>query len=76
MYIVLEIWEPTPGETPQTISYPKATKDEAMSSYHYILHQAAISSHYQHGAIIMESDGRYIARECYTHYNQGSDSND
>lgn len=67
MLIVLEVWEPTQGGTPQTVTYTKETKEEAMSSYHYILSQAAVSQHYKHGAIVMTTDGKYLARESYMH---------
>lgn len=67
MYIVLEIWEPTAGEIPQTMTYPKETQNEAMSSYHYLLSQAAVSQYYRHGAIVMTTDGRYLARESFEH---------
>ena len=73
MLIVLELWEPTPGATPQTMTYPKETKSEAMSSYHYILSQAAVSQHYRHGAIVMTTDGKYLARESYTHIPEGGE---
>lgn len=76
MFIVLEIWEPMYGETPQTMTYPKETKDEAMSSYHYILSQAALSQHYRHGAIVMTTDGRYLARESYEHSHEEEIEND
>ncbi len=66
-YLVIEIWEPTDGATPQTITYPKETKDEAFSTFHYILYQAAVSSHYRHGAVLMEPDGKYLGRESYVH---------
>jgi len=67
MFLVLEIWEPTEGAEPQTIAYPRATENEAMSSYHIILSQAAVSQHFRHGAIIMRPDGKYIDRQSFTH---------
>lgn len=67
MYIVLEIWQPTPQEMLQTTSYSKSTRDEAMATYHYILHEAAVSSYYKHGAIVIDAEGQYIARESFTH---------
>ena len=67
MLIVLELWEPTQGATPQTITYPRETQYEAMSSYHLILSQAAVSKHYRHGAIVMQTDGKYLARESFLH---------
>lgn len=67
MFIVLEFWTTEKDAQPQTISYMKETKDEAMSSYHLVLHQAAVSQHLKHGAIIMDDEGRYLARECFIH---------
>ena len=67
MFLVLEIWEPTEGAEPQTVTYPRATENEAMSSYHIILSQAAVSQHFRHGAIIMRPDGKYIDRQSFTH---------
>lgn len=74
MLIVLEFWETTEGATPQTMTYPKETQNEAMSSYHYILSQASVSQHYKHGALVMNTDGKYLARESYTH--TGGENND
>ena len=67
MFTVIEFWTEEVGSVQQTISYAKEYNDEAMSSYHYILHQAAVSTHYKHGALIMDDEGRYLARECFVH---------
>lgn len=67
MYIILEIQEAASGSIPNTITYTAETMDEAMSKYHYILHYASVSNLLRHGAIIMTTDGKYIARECYKH---------
>lgn len=67
MYIVIEFWTTEQGVTPQTVTYPRETKNEAMSTYHYILHQASVSTHYKYGALVMDDEGRYLARECYAH---------
>lgn len=77
MYIIIEIQEQTEGGTPNTISYTATTLDEAMSKYHYILHYAAVSELFRHGAVIMSTDGKYIARESYKHanVNTGGDDN-
>ena len=74
MLIVLELWEPTHGATPQTTTYPRETEDEAFSTYHYILYQAAVSQHYKHTAIIMKTDGTYLGRESYTHIPEESET--
>lgn len=67
MFIVLEIAEHTQGEAPVVVNYPKETENEAMSSYHLILSQASVSEYYIHTAIVMTTDGKYIARESYKH---------
>ena len=67
MYIILEIQESAAGSIPNTITYTAETMDEAMSKYHYVLHYASVSNLFRHGAIIMTTDGKYIARECYKH---------
>lgn len=67
MYTVIEFWRETSEATMQTINYAKATRDEAMSSYHYILYQAGVSSHYKHGAVCIDDEGRTVARDCYFH---------
>lgn len=74
MYIILEIQEQTEGVTPNTITYTTETTDEAMSKYHYILHYAAVSNLFRHGAIVMTTDGKYIARECYRHVDNGENN--
>lgn len=68
MYTVIEFWTPNKGDAQQTVAYQKNTKNEALSSYHYILYQAAVSEHYKHGAVCMDDEGRYLAREFYEHY--------
>lgn len=67
MFIVLEVWEPTEGSTPQTVTYTKDTENEALSTFHYILYQAAVSEHFRHGAIVMRPDGKYLDRQSFTH---------
>ena len=65
MYIIIEL-QTTDGQTANIVQ-TKATKDEAMSVYHQILAAAAISSVEYHTAIVVDKEGRYIARECYRH---------
>lgn len=67
MYIILEIQESTEGGTPNTITYTAETLNEAKSKFHYILHYAAVSELYRHGAVLMMTDGRYVANESYIH---------
>lgn len=77
MYIIIEIQEQTEGCVPNTISYTASSLDEAMSKYHYVLHYASVSDLFRHGAVIMSTDGKYIARESYKHagVNTGGDDN-
>ena len=67
MYTVIEFWTPTAGAEQQTVAYSKETKNEAMSTFHYVLYLAAVSEHVKHGALIMDEDGRYLARDCFEH---------
>lgn len=67
MYIILEIQEQTEGGVPNTVTYTADTMDEAMSKYHYVLHYASVSDLFRHGAIVMSTDGKYIAKESYKH---------
>ena len=67
MFIIIEIQEQTQGATPNTISYTAETIDEAKSKFHYILHYAAVSGLYRHGAVLMQTDGKYLARESFEH---------
>lgn len=67
MYTVIEFWTDDGATAQQTVSYPRNTKNEALSSYYYILYQAAMSNHYKHGALIIDADGKYLARECFNH---------
>lgn len=67
MFIVLEIYETTEGAAPQVVNYPRVTKNEALSTYHYILYQAAVSQHYRHSAVVMQPDGKYIDRDSFIH---------
>ena len=70
MYIILEIQEETEGNVPNTITYTAETLNEAKSKYHYILHYAAVSELHRHGAVLMMTDGRYVANESYVHVSE------
>lgn len=65
MYIVIEL-QTTNGQT-DNIVQTKATREEAMSAYHSILAAAAISNVEYHTAVVMDVEGKYLARECYKH---------
>ena len=65
MYIILEL-QTSNGQTANIVT-TKDTKDKAMSVYHSILAAAAVSSVQYHTAVVMDEEGRYLARECYQH---------
>lgn len=65
MFIILEL-QTTNGQTAHILT-TKDTKEEAMSAYHMILAAAAISSVECHTAIVMNEEGRLVARESYRH---------
>ena len=67
-YIVIEL-QTSDGQTANIVT-KKNTIDEAMSTYHGILASAAISSVEYHTAVVMDAEGKYIARECYKHLTQ------
>ena len=71
MYIVIEL-QTSNGQTANIVT-TKETKEEAMSSYHMILAAAAVSQVEYHTAVVMDEEGRYLARECYKHYSGGGD---
>lgn len=65
MYIVIEL-QTTNNQTGNIVQI-RSTKEEAMSLYHLILSSAAISNIEYHTAVVMDEEGRYLARECYKH---------
>lgn len=67
MFVILEIQEATNGATPAVRVFTEETKDAALSKWHDILRFAAISTLYRHTAIVMQTDGKYLARESYIH---------
>lgn len=69
MYLILEL-QTTNGTT--TLVTPVQTaveKYEAMSKYHGLLQYAAISQVDCHTVVILDEQGRPIARETYFHNN-------
>lgn len=67
MYTILELQTnngqtliPTPIKT-------AATKNEAMSMYHGILFAAAVSEVQCHTAMVIDEEGKTLARESYHH---------
>lgn len=43
------------------------TQQEAMSKYHTVLSFAATSEVDKHSCIVLDDEGRQVARECYIH---------
>lgn len=70
MFIIIEL-QTTNGQTANIVS-TRETKGEAMSAYHNILASAAVSSVEYHTAVVMDEQGRYLARECYEHIDGGN----
>lgn len=65
MYYVIELQ--TTGDAPASIVQTRADKNEALSVFHGILAFAATSSVDYHTCVVMDEQGRYIARECFDH---------
>lgn len=72
MFIIIEL-QTTKGQTANIVT-TRETKDEAMSAYHSILAAAAISNVEYHTAVVMDEQGRYLARECYVHLQDNADA--
>lgn len=66
MYYILEIQEQQNGSG-SVLPYTATTKESALSKWHEILMYAAISSIYHHTALVVDAEGKYIARESFTH---------
>lgn len=73
MFIIVEL-QTTNGQTANIVT-TRDTKEEAMSAYHSILASAAVSSVEYHTAVVMDEQGRYLARECYEHPIDGGSLN-
>lgn len=67
MFIIIEIQEATYGATPGTLIFKEETQNEALSKWHEILHYAAVSTLYRHSAVVLNTEGKIIARESYMH---------
>lgn len=67
MYSIIEL-QTTNGQTVHLYQTAE-TQNEAMSKYHSILSYAATSNITYHACVVMDEEGKYIARECYRHYN-------
>lgn len=67
MFIILEIQESTFGAEPATLVFKAETQNAALSKWHEILQYAAISTIYRHSAVVLNTEGKIIARESYLH---------
>ena len=65
-YIVIELQTAQDG-TVANIVTSHDTRNAAESKYHQVLSAAAISQVSKHAAVLMGSDGGFIAAECYEH---------
>ena len=65
MYYIIEIQET--NKVPAMLTNTAATKNEALSKYHTVLSFAAISQVEFHSCVILDEQGRQIARECFNH---------
>lgn len=65
MFSIIEL-QTTNGVTTHIYNTAE-TKDQAMSIYHTTLSYAAVSQVEYHACIVMDEQGRYLARECYEH---------
>ena len=68
-YIVIELQKSASG-TVSNIVTQHDTRDAAESKYHQILAAAAISSVYQHSAVLITDTGVEIMHQCYTHVDE------
>lgn len=65
-YIVIELQKNEQG-TVTNIVTQHSTRNDAESKYHTVLAAAAVSSVYQHSAVLLTDDGREIIHQSYTH---------
>lgn len=65
-YIVIELQTNTDG-TVGNLVYAYDDRLQAEQKYHLILASAAVSALPSHAAVILTSDGRMVASQCYRH---------
>ena len=73
MYIVIEI-QILPNGNPNVLHFEYTERLKAFEKYHYVLAEAAVSVCLTHTCIILDEQGRHIARETFTHHSQGGDA--
>lgn len=65
MYSIIEL-QTTDGQTVHIYNTAE-TQAQAMSIWHTTLSYAALSDVEYHACVVMDEQGKYIARECYEH---------
>lgn len=65
-YIVIELQTNADG-TVGNLVYAYTDRNEAEQKYHLVLSAAAVSQLPAHAAVLLTSDGRAIASQCYRH---------
>jgi hypothetical protein len=65
MYSIIEL-QTNNGQTAH-LYQTAVTQNEAMSKFHTVLASASISSVEIHTCVVMDEEGKYLARECYKH---------
>lgn len=65
MYFCVEI-QTYQGGTGATVVTEHSAKNEALSKYHTVLSYAAVSDLPCHSCVVLDEEGRAIAREAFT----------
>ena len=65
-YIVIELQTNSQGAVANIVT-AHDSRAQAESKYYTVLASAAISDVPKHAAVILDSDGGFIASECYDH---------
>ena len=66
MYIVIEI-QILPTGNPNVLHFEYEDRLKAYEKYHYVLAEAAVSPCLVHTCIILDEQGRHLARETFNH---------
>ena len=65
MFFIIELQ--VNGESGANIVQTADSYENAMSKYHTVLASAAVSEVEKHTCIVLDDEGRHMARECYEH---------
>lgn len=65
MYFIVELQ--VNGDSGANIVQTADTYEKAMSKYHTVLASASVSEVEKHSCIVLDDEGRHMARECYKH---------